>query len=451
MARLVQLGALLLTVIVCSAKPADDRRDVDLRMPHVHPQVVDSYLCYPMKMPEDPTYITGFVPHSNMATAHHMLLFGCEEPGDTGKTWTCGEMQSDAYPDQKPVCNSIPKILYAWAMDAPELKLPKGVGFKVGGDTDVKWLVLQVHYKNVTKFLPPLHGTDNSGVTMHTTSVPQPKRAGVYLLSTDGRIPPHSTTYMESACSIDEPVDIHPFAYRVHAHAHGEVVSGYRVRDGKWTEIGRMSPKKPQMFYNVTHPGMTIEEGDIVAARCTMVNNENRTVKVGQTQQDEMCNFYMMYWVPGEHLLDDNYCTTAGPPNWYWNKIASIHVENIPDSASIIPGTDKLLKSTEQIANKMTNLIEEAHNEINEDLLELLGEMAEPEANLEVDDDINELKEEQPYEYQNEMGGYDPEDFRRVMFGGYQPGAEPWYGADREEDDYPRYREHRRRPFYPQY
>ena len=39
---------------------------------------------------------------------------------------TCGEMQSDAYPDQKPVCGSIPKILYAWAMDAPELKLPKG-------------------------------------------------------------------------------------------------------------------------------------------------------------------------------------------------------------------------------------------------------------------------------------------------------------------------------------
>ena len=66
-----------------------------------------------------------------------------------------------------------------------------------------------------------------------------------------------------------------------------------------------------------------------------------------------MCNFYMMYWVPGEHLLDDNYCTTAGPPNWYWNKIASIHVENVPASASIIPGTHKLLKSTEQIANKV--------------------------------------------------------------------------------------------------
>ena len=30
-----------------------------------------------------------------------------------------------------------------------------GVGFKVGGDTSIKTLVLQVHYKDVTVFLPP--------------------------------------------------------------------------------------------------------------------------------------------------------------------------------------------------------------------------------------------------------------------------------------------------------
>ena len=31
----------------------------------------------------------------------------------------------------------------------------QGVGFEVGGDTDIKWLVLQVHYKDVTQFTPP--------------------------------------------------------------------------------------------------------------------------------------------------------------------------------------------------------------------------------------------------------------------------------------------------------
>ena len=29
------------------------------------------------------------------------------------------------------------------------------VAFKIGGDTDIKWVVLQVHYKNVEPFLPP--------------------------------------------------------------------------------------------------------------------------------------------------------------------------------------------------------------------------------------------------------------------------------------------------------
>ena len=57
--------------------------------------------------------------------------------------------------DAAPVCESGNNIIYAWAMDAPELRLPDGVGFKVGGDTDIQWLVLQVHYKDVSSFLPP--------------------------------------------------------------------------------------------------------------------------------------------------------------------------------------------------------------------------------------------------------------------------------------------------------
>ena len=31
-----------------------------------------------------------------------------------------------------------------------------------------------------------------------------------------------------------------------------------------------------------------------------------------------MCNFYMMYWVDGDKLLEDNVCTSPGPPNYYF-------------------------------------------------------------------------------------------------------------------------------------
>jgi len=66
--------------------------------------------------------------------------------------------------DQAPVCQSGDNIIYAWAMDAPALTLPDGVAFKVGGDTDIQWLVLQVHYKDVSSFQPP----SQSSVLTHT-------------------------------------------------------------------------------------------------------------------------------------------------------------------------------------------------------------------------------------------------------------------------------------------
>ena len=39
------------------------------------------------------------------------------------------------------------KIVYAWANDAPSKKMPEGVGLRVGGDTDIQYMVLQLHYK----------------------------------------------------------------------------------------------------------------------------------------------------------------------------------------------------------------------------------------------------------------------------------------------------------------
>ena len=35
-------------------------------------------------------------------------------------------------------------FLYAWAKNAPKLTLPKDVGFRVGGSSKVRYLVLQV-------------------------------------------------------------------------------------------------------------------------------------------------------------------------------------------------------------------------------------------------------------------------------------------------------------------
>lgn len=106
------------------------------------------------------------------------------------------------------------------------------------------------------------------------------KQAGVLLLGTAGTIPPMSVENMETTCPIDEDKVIHPFAFRVHTHQLGKVVSGYRIRNNDWTLLGRRNPMKPQMFYpiNNTDP---IVAGDILAARCTMLSTRRRITYIG--------------------------------------------------------------------------------------------------------------------------------------------------------------------------
>lgn len=129
--------------------------EFDALMPNVSPQNKDTYLCHQLKLNDkNPFFITEFQPKSSKQIAHHILLFGCNEKSNED-LWDCGEMSSKNKHKQYkhgPVCKGKQSIIYAWAMDAPELILPKDVAFKVGGDTDIKYLVLQVHYADVEQF-----------------------------------------------------------------------------------------------------------------------------------------------------------------------------------------------------------------------------------------------------------------------------------------------------------
>ena len=42
--------------------------------------------------------------------------------------------------------------------------------------------------------------------------------------------------------------------------------------------------------------------------------------QVGATAEDEMCNFYMMYWVEGREKLGTERCTSVGPPVYTWDR-----------------------------------------------------------------------------------------------------------------------------------
>lgn len=160
------------------------------------------------------------------------------------------------------------------------------------------------------------------------------KLAGVLLLGTSGSIPPMKTEKMETACQIKEKKTIYPFAYRTHTHNLGKVVSGWTVRpdengNDEWKLLGKRDPLTPQMFYPVENFD-PIKEGDHLAARCTMVSDRHTFTYIGATNEDEMCNFYLMYYVENDEPLDIKYCFSPGPPYFYW-KNQETHLNNIPD------------------------------------------------------------------------------------------------------------------------
>uniref|UniRef100_A0A674A0N7 Peptidylglycine alpha-amidating monooxygenase n=1 Tax=Salmo trutta TaxID=8032 RepID=A0A674A0N7_SALTR len=251
---------------------------LDVRMPGVSPTVVSPHVSD-----------MDFEPHASMETAHHMLLYGCRTPVSTTNYWDCGSV--------KGTCEDEASIMYAWARNAPPTRLPPDVGFKVGGKSRITYFVLQIHYGDV----------HSSGLLIC-----------VFLI-------PSTVTNADVACTYNS-YPIYPFAFRTHTHKLGQVVSGYRIRDGKWTLIGRQTPQLPQAFYPATK-GINVKYGDTLAARCVFTG-EGRTTKtyIGGTSDDEMCNFYMMYYMESRHAAPFQECMEDGSKELF---------QNIPPEANV--------------------------------------------------------------------------------------------------------------------
>ncbi|XP_015251692.1 PREDICTED: peptidyl-glycine alpha-amidating monooxygenase [Cyprinodon variegatus] len=236
--------------------------------------------------------VVAFFHHSH--SEMHPSLYGSKRD--------CGSVQG--------TCEDDSSIMYAWARNAPPTKLPKNVGFKVGRNSGTSYFVLQIHYGDVSAFRER-----------------QPFIAGIYLLmSVDTIIPPgKKVTNADVACEYDS-YPLYPFAFRTHTHSLGKVVSGYRVRDGKWSLIGRQSPQLPQAFYPANKE-VTVRYGDTIAARCVFTG-EGRTSKtyIGGTSSDEMCNFYMMYYMDSKHANPFMNCMETGSKELF---------EHIPAEANV--------------------------------------------------------------------------------------------------------------------
>lgn len=264
-----------------------DLTTMDLKMRDAHPSRPDEYYCTGYKIEKD-QYIVKFKGLADAGTAHHILVFGCKEPATHKDKWKCGQ-----------VCQGQEQILFAWAKNAPPLQLPKEVGRHVGPGAGIDYIVLQVHYARV---FADADKPDQSGIRIYLTQKRQKFVAGIYLLLAYDTIIPANTkkVHADMSCRFDWQTSIFPFGYRTHAHKLGKVISGYRFRNESFEMIGKGNPQWPQAFYPVGKKPEEIEvkPGDVLAARCTYSSiGRNRITRIGSTHNDEMCNFYIMYYM----------------------------------------------------------------------------------------------------------------------------------------------------------
>ena len=151
-------------------------------------------------------------------------------------------------------------------------------------------------------------------------------------------IPPGRTAVTgDVSCkmNLDEP--IHPFAFRTHAHSLGSVITGYMYNADtkKYSQIAKGSPQWPQAFYPMKEP-VTLKSNDYLVARCTYNSTQNdKTVRIGMTAGDEMCNLYLMYYTTRDNAYYRQ-CTYDAYP--------SIS-QNLPVDSKIPPPFNPLLEA----------------------------------------------------------------------------------------------------------
>jgi peptidylglycine monooxygenase len=204
----------ILAIIKCSICQ-DDAEQLSIYpviMPMIVPAQNEVYLCTSIDLSQtnETFWIRGFEPRVTDGRIHHMALAGSvlEPPKTRFNMWNCGNNGKPAndpnypnhplFPDGK---EGEDTTLYLWGMGGKTTMLPKDVGFKIGANSRIKYLVIQVHYINIEGI--DKNG-DASGVYVYYTRKPQRKVAGMLSMHVDTKVPKFARSYQDVACRIEE-------------------------------------------------------------------------------------------------------------------------------------------------------------------------------------------------------------------------------------------------------
>ena len=326
------MQALIFLMVILSLTDGLDQ--IRLQMPRISPNGTEQCVCRSVLLSASTEYnIVAFEPIADMDTVNHMSVvaghtFEFRDVGDViemseDPTSNMVNVGKEVFDNEARTCETAvgsakdqwqelgPRTLFIWGRNAGALKLPKGVAFRVGRNTGLTRIVLQIHYrKNVKKM------DDESGVIIHYTKERQAKEAGIKSLHAGGLVLPASKTYLEAGCPLSGRQKLEPLFFLVHTHSLGTWASLWVVKNpdkSHWEVIGRENPQKPQEWRPVER-SESLQQGDVLMGRCTMESKRSTVTLTGPTRDEEMCAVYLLYAVQGNDRLGSlGYCMGGHP------------------------------------------------------------------------------------------------------------------------------------------
>jgi hypothetical protein len=192
---------------------------------------------------------------------HHMVLYSIPWDARADGYFDCLDMPASAF------------AIWAWAPGMGTFRTPAEAGIRTGKDSDIRYIVLQIHYDNPTL---DSNQVDSTGVRVRMTTDLRANTAGFLFVGADTdqiNIPPNESEWeIAGNCSSADtrlmPYNLTVFAVATHAHLAGRLVWTELWRHGKFVEY-----LTPEYSYDFSDQKMirvskTIMPGDDLVTHC---------------------------------------------------------------------------------------------------------------------------------------------------------------------------------------
>ncbi|KAI1897239.1 hypothetical protein AGOR_G00081260 [Albula goreensis] len=232
---------------------------------------------------------------------HHILLYGCHPTVNSttdGMCYTSSVLST--------LCLT---VMSAWAIGGEAIDFPEAAGVSVGGDDDISYYRLEIHYNNPQELSDLV---DDSGLRFHYTSQLRQYDAAVLdvglFVNGNYVLPPKATAFKSyGMCNtshfqqlLKEPMpDLTAFMVLLHTHLAGRKIRVGQFRNGEQIDFLGLNENYDFNLQQATILGQmkTIKEGDGIVVECTYdTANRSGLTTFGLSTTNEMCFAFILYY-----------------------------------------------------------------------------------------------------------------------------------------------------------